>query len=95
MHLGGSPLLVEQRWTVYRCNALSVILGDSCIVEVVCCFDDVKRSYITTMVIKLGWYASGFSLCALFCFVLCRTNEMIWILKDKGRKCRLLSWQCQ
>ena len=42
MHLGGSPLLVEHRLTVKRRNALGVLLGDSRIVDVIGCLDDVK-----------------------------------------------------
>ena len=42
MHLGSSPMLVELRLTVERRNALGVLLGDSRIVEVAGCLNDVK-----------------------------------------------------
>ena len=42
MCLGGSPLLVECRLIMQRRNALSVILGDSRIVETTGCLNDMK-----------------------------------------------------
>ena len=35
-------MLIECRLTVERRNALGVLLGDSCIVDVTGCLDDVK-----------------------------------------------------
>ena len=42
MHLGDSPFLVERRVIVERHNALGALLGDSRIVDVTGCIDDVK-----------------------------------------------------
>ena len=42
MHLGSSPMLIECKLTVERRSALGVLLGDSRIVEVVGCLDDLK-----------------------------------------------------
>ena len=54
-----------------RRNAVIVLLGDSRIVEAAGCLDDMKRSWLTPMVIELRCLASR--MCSvwfvLFCFV--------------------------
>ena len=42
MHLGRYSMLVEHRLTVERHNALGVLLGDSRIMDVTGCLDDVE-----------------------------------------------------
>ena len=59
-----------------RRNALSVILRDSHIVEVAGCLNDVKTSWLTTMVKEHRLFASKALFFVLFC---AGQKEMIWI----------------
>ena len=63
-------MLVERMLTVERRNALGVLLGDSRIVEVASCLDDVKDPGILLCWWNAGALHLGCALCAL-CVLFC------------------------
>ena len=62
---------------------MSVLLGNSLIVEVAGCLDDKKISWLTPMVIECRWFSFG--LCSiLFCFVQEKMLELLCHLDNRA-----------